>query len=96
MNGKKRVDPQDLIRLSSTLSDSALSPVPYGKGAWSGPRWRWQFFPVWWPARSPSYGLREVVILDVGSLDGVDIGDEYVAFFGNGSTEELLDELGLC
>ena len=36
------------------------------------------------------------MILDVGSLDGVDIGDEYVAFFGNGSTEELLDELGLC
>ena len=93
MNGKKRVDPQGLIRLSSTLSDSALSPVPYGKGAWSGPRWRWQFFPVWWPARSPSYGLREVVILDVGSLDGVDIGDEYVAFFGDGSTEEIVGRI---
>ena len=36
------------------------------------------------------YGLREVVILDRGSEDGVDIGDEYVAFFGDGSTEDVV------
>ncbi|SUZ62725.1 uncharacterized protein METZ01_LOCUS15579, partial [marine metagenome] len=34
-----------------------------------------------------------VVILDVGSLDGVDIGDEYVAFFGDGSTEEIVGRI---
>jgi peptidoglycan-associated lipoprotein len=39
------------------------------------------------------YGLREVTILDKGSLDGVDIGDEYVAFFGDGSTEEIIGRL---
>jgi len=39
------------------------------------------------------YGLREVTILDEGSLDGVDIGDEYVAFFGDGSTEQIIGRL---
>jgi hypothetical protein len=39
------------------------------------------------------YGLREVTILDKGSLDGVDIGDEYVAFFGDGSTEQIIGRL---
>ncbi len=39
------------------------------------------------------YGLREVVILDMGSQDGVDIGDEYVAFFGDGSTEEIVGRI---
>ncbi len=39
------------------------------------------------------YGLREVTILDKGSLDGVDIGDEYVAFFGDGSTQQIVGRL---
>ena len=39
------------------------------------------------------YGLREVTILDKGSRDGVDIGDEYVAFSGDGSTEEVIGRL---
>ena len=39
------------------------------------------------------YGLREVTILDKGSRDGVDIGDEYVAFSGDGSTEEVVGRL---
>jgi len=39
------------------------------------------------------YGLREVTILDRGSLDGVDVGDEYVAFFGDGSTEQIIGRL---
>ena len=39
------------------------------------------------------YGLREVTILDKGSRDGVDIGDEYVAFSGDGSTEEIIGRL---
>ena len=39
------------------------------------------------------YGLRQVTILDRGSLDGVDIGDEYVAFFGDGSTEDVVGRL---
>jgi hypothetical protein len=41
------------------------------------------------------YGLREVTILDKGSRDGVDIGDEYVAFSGDGSTEEVIGRLGV-
>ena len=39
------------------------------------------------------YGLRQVVIRDKGSRDGVDIGDEYVAFSGDGSTEEVVGSL---
>ncbi len=39
------------------------------------------------------YGLREVTILDRGSRDGVDIGDEYVAFYGDGSTEQVIGRL---
>ena len=39
------------------------------------------------------YGLRQVVIMDKGSRDGVDIGDEYVAFSGDGSTEEVVGSL---
>ena len=39
------------------------------------------------------YGLLEVVIIDRGSRDGVDIGDEYVAFFGDGSTEEIVGRM---
>ena len=39
------------------------------------------------------YGLREVTILDRGSLDGLDIGDEYVAFYGDGSTEQVIGRL---
>jgi peptidoglycan-associated lipoprotein len=35
------------------------------------------------------YGLGKVTILDKGARDGVDIGDEYVSFFGDGSTEEV-------
>jgi peptidoglycan-associated lipoprotein len=35
------------------------------------------------------YGLRKMTILDQGARDGVDIGDEYVSFFGDGSTEEV-------
>ncbi len=34
-----------------------------------------------------------MVILDKGSRDGVDIGDEYVAFSGDGSTEEAIGRL---
>ena len=36
------------------------------------------------------YGLRQVTILDKGSQDGLDIGDEYVAFSGDGSTEDVI------
>ena len=39
------------------------------------------------------YGLRQVVILDKGSRDGVDIGDEYVTFSGDGSTEDVVGRL---
>ena len=39
------------------------------------------------------YGLRQVTILDKGSRDGVDIGDEYVAFSGDGSTEDVIGRL---
>ena len=39
------------------------------------------------------YGLRQVTILDEGSDDGVDIGDEYVAFSGDGSTEDVIGRL---
>ena len=39
------------------------------------------------------YGLRQVVIMDKGSRDGVDIGDEYVTFSGDGSTEEVVGRL---
>ena len=39
------------------------------------------------------YGLRQVVMLDRGSRNGVDIGDEYVAFSGDGSTEEVVGRL---
>lgn len=39
------------------------------------------------------YGLNQVVILDKGSQDGVDIGDEYVTFSGDGSTEEVVGRL---
>jgi hypothetical protein len=39
------------------------------------------------------YGLRQVTILDEGSLDGLDIGDEYVAFYGDGSTEQVIGRL---
>jgi hypothetical protein len=39
------------------------------------------------------YGLRQVVILDKGSRDGVDIGDEYVAFSGDGSTEDVVGRM---
>jgi hypothetical protein len=43
--------------------------------------------------RHQVYGLRQVVILDEGSRDGVDIGDEYVAFSGDGSTELVIGRL---
>jgi hypothetical protein len=39
------------------------------------------------------YGLTQVTILDKGSRDGLDIGDEYVAFFGDGSTEDVVGRL---
>ncbi len=39
------------------------------------------------------YGLRQVTILNKGSRDGVAIGDEYVAFLGDGSTEEITGRL---
>lgn len=39
------------------------------------------------------YGLRHVVILDKGTRDGVDMGDEYVAFSGDGSTEQVIGRL---
>ena len=39
------------------------------------------------------YGLREVTIPDKISLDGLDIGDEYVAFYGDGSTEQVIGRL---
>jgi hypothetical protein len=39
------------------------------------------------------YGLRQVVIVDKGSRDGVDIGDEYVAFSGDGLTEQIIGRL---
>ena len=35
------------------------------------------------------YGLKKVTILDQGARDGVAIGDEYVTFFGDGSTEDV-------
>ena len=41
------------------------------------------------------YGLRAVTILDKDSRDGVDIGDEYVAFSGDGSTEEVIERLSV-
>jgi hypothetical protein len=37
--------------------------------------------------------LREATILDKGSRDDVDIGDEYVAFSGDGSTEDVIGRL---
>lgn len=43
--------------------------------------------------RHQVYGLRQVVILDEGARDGVDIGDEYVAFSGDGSTELVIGRL---
>ena len=39
------------------------------------------------------YGLGQVTILDKGSRDGLDIGDEYVAFSGDGSTEDVIGRL---
>ena len=39
------------------------------------------------------YGLRQVVIMDKDSRDGVDIGDEYVTFSGDGSTEDVVGRL---
>lgn len=39
------------------------------------------------------YGLGEVAILDRGGEQGVEIGDEYVAFEGDGSTEEVVGRL---
>ena len=39
------------------------------------------------------YGPWEIVMIDKGALDGVDIGDEYVAFSGDGSTEEVIARL---
>ena len=36
------------------------------------------------------YGLRQVTILDQGSRDGVAVGDEYVVFSGDGSTEQVV------
>ena len=39
------------------------------------------------------YGMRQVVIMDKGSRDGVDIGDEYVTFSGDGSTEDVVGRL---
>lgn len=39
------------------------------------------------------YGLGQVTILDKGSRDGLDIGDEYVAFSGDGSTESVIGRL---
>ena len=39
------------------------------------------------------YGLSDVAILDRGGEHGVEIGDEYVAFEGDGSTEEVVGRL---
>ena len=39
------------------------------------------------------YGLNQVTILDKGSRDGLDIGDEYVAVYGDGSTEDVVGRL---
>ena len=39
------------------------------------------------------YGLNQATILDKGSRDGLDIGDEYVAFYGDGSTEDVVGRL---
>jgi LysM repeat protein len=39
------------------------------------------------------YNLGDVAILDRGGEHGVDIGDEYVAFQGDGSTEEVVGRL---
>ena len=39
------------------------------------------------------YGLRQVAILNKGSRDGVDIGDDYVAYSGDGLTEEVVGRL---
>jgi hypothetical protein len=36
------------------------------------------------------YGLQEVVMIDKGAADGVDVGDEYVAFAGDGVTEQAV------
>jgi hypothetical protein len=43
--------------------------------------------------RRQVYGLKQVAILNKGSRDGVAIGDEYVTFFGDGSTEEIMGRL---
>ena len=32
-------------------------------------------------------------MIDKGAVDGVDVGDEYVAFSGDGSTEEVIARL---
>ena len=37
--------------------------------------------------------MNQVTILDKGSRDGLDIGDEYVAFYGDGSTEDVVGRL---
>ena len=39
------------------------------------------------------YGPWEIVMIDKGAVDGVDVGDEYVAFSGDGSTEEVIARL---
>ena len=39
------------------------------------------------------YGLKQVAMLNKGSRDGVAIGDEYVTFFGDGSTEEIMGRI---
>jgi hypothetical protein len=36
------------------------------------------------------YGPQEVVMIDKGAADGVDVGDEYVAFAGDGVTEQAI------
>ena len=43
--------------------------------------------------RHALYGLSDVAILDRGGEHGVEIGDEYVAFEGDGSTEEVVGRL---
>ena len=44
-------------------------------------------------AQHQIYGLDAITILDKGSRDGVAIGDEYVAFSGDGRTEEIIGRL---
>lgn len=39
------------------------------------------------------YGPHEVVMIDKGAADGVDVGDEYVAFAGDGVTEQAVARL---